>query len=194
MTGLQTLYKDMKIKNETYTIFDCQHNKIKLIMLFDISSQPFSLLLFKRRSSQNLLLDIQQGFMLNPSLSQEQYKTLLQILEIQNGATIFRTSVFFQELNSKIPCQTSAYEMDTEIRKIISCARNFEEKDKIFLYGYIDWDKIESNKRYTQANREKTRILYPPVYNTVKDKNISVRYTDDCQYEKNQYLDDLKAF
>lgn len=83
--------------------------------------------------------------------------------------------------------------MDTEIRKIISCARNFEEKDKIFLYGYIDWDKIESNKRYTQANREKTRILYPPVYNTVKDKNISVRYTDDCQYEKNQYLDDLKA-
>lgn len=96
MIGLQTLYKDMKSKNETYAIFDYQHNKIKLIILFDIKPQPFSLLLCKRYSSQSLLLDIKQGFILNPYLSPEQYKILLQMLEIQSGATKFLTSVFFK--------------------------------------------------------------------------------------------------
>lgn len=191
--GLQTLYKDMKSKNETYAIFDYKHNQIKLIILFDTKPQPFSLLLCKRYSSQSLLLDIKQGFMLNPFLSPEQYKILLQMLEIQSGATKFLTSVFFQELDSKIPSQTCDYEMDTELRKIISYAKNFEDKDKLFLYGYIDWDKTGSGKQYTQANRDKTKILYPSVYNAIKDKNISVRYTNDSKCEKNQVFSDLKA-
>lgn len=46
----------------------------------------------------------------------------------------------------------------------------------------IDWDKTNSGKRYTQANREKTRILRPDIYDKIKDKNISVKYTNDEKY------------
>jgi len=31
---------------------------------------------------------------------------------------------------------------------------------------------------YTKENREKTRLLYPEIYEKIKDKNISVFYTD----------------
>lgn len=34
--------------------------------------------------------------------------------------------------------------MDTELRKIISCAKNFEDKDKLFLYAILIGVKQEA--------------------------------------------------
>lgn len=65
MTGLETLYRNMKAKNETYTIFDYRHNKIQLVILFDTKTTPFSLLLIKKYSTKTLTLDIECGFNLN---------------------------------------------------------------------------------------------------------------------------------
>jgi len=42
-----------------------------------------------------------------------------------------------------------------------------------------DWDKYPKLcKNVSTKNREKTRLLYPDIYETIKDKNISVFYTD----------------
>lgn len=179
LNGLEILYKDMRGRGKDYAIFDYNHSiKIKLIILFDIKTNPFSLLLIKKHSTQTLLLDIQRGFMLDTLLPPEQYKCLLQILEIKPGITkSFSTKEFFQKLNSKIPTYIHSYILDDKTRIAISCSKNFEEKDKIFICGYIDWDEIKNGKTYTQANREKTRILYPDVYEKIKDKNISIKYT-----------------
>ncbi|WP_246058918.1 DUF6037 family protein [Campylobacter troglodytis] len=184
MTGLETLYKDMKAKNETYAIFDYRHNKIKLVILFDTKTTPFYLLLIKKHSTQTLLLDVEYGFNLSTFLGNK-YQLLLQILEIQSGKTNpFSPKVFFKELNDKIPTNIHHYEPDYETRKLISYAKNYEEKDKVFICGCMDWDKIKNGKTYTQANREKTKILYPNVYAKIKDKNINIKYTDNKKDEK----------
>lgn len=179
LSGLEVLYKDMRDKGKDYVIFDYSHSaKIKLIILFDIKTIPFSLLLIKKVYKQTLLLDIQRGFMLDTFLQSNQYNRLLQMLEIKPGIIkSFSTKEFFQELNSKIPTHTHNYILDDETRMAISHSKNFEEKDKILICGYIDWDEIKNGKTYTQANREKTRILYPDVYKKIKDKNISIKYT-----------------
>lgn len=183
MTGLETLYRNMKAKNETYTIFDYRHNKIQLVILFDTKTTPFSLLLIKKYSTKTLTLDIECGFNLNTFLG-DKYQLLLQILEIQGGETNpFKPTVFFQKLNTNIPTDTHHYKLDDETRKVISCAKNFGEKDKVLICGYIDWGKSKNSKTYTQANREKTKILHPDVYAKIKDKNISIKYTDKKEEE-----------
>lgn len=54
----------------------------------------------------------------------------------------------------------------------------------LFSIGYnrkvhFNWDKYpELGKHATKENREKTRLLYPEIYEKIKDKNISVFYTD----------------
>ena len=180
MTGLIALYKDIKSQNVTYAIFDYKHNRIQLAILFDIKTTPFSLLLVKKHSNQNLSFDVKKGFCIDLLLSSERYECLRRMLEIPSGSTNrFRPSEFFRELNAKIPSHIPQYKLDDSVRMAIAYSKNFEDKDKIFVRGLIDWDKIRNGKTYTRTNREKTRILYPNIYDKIKDKNISVSYTNN---------------
>lgn len=98
MTGLETLYGNMRNNNTNHTIFYYVHaNKVQLVVLFDIGTKPFSLFLIKKYSDkQSLSLTIERGFNLNILLPKNRYQLLLQMLEICGGITNrFSTKIFF---------------------------------------------------------------------------------------------------
>ncbi|EFB6939737.1 hypothetical protein HGL76_001757, partial [Campylobacter coli] len=185
MTGLENLYKDIKNKQMTYCIFNYTHNRIELEIMFDINPKPFKLLIIKKYSNKTLLLDILNGFKLDIFLSKEKYQILLDILDIKGGgATPFSTKKFFEELNSAIPSAIVQYDLNSNLRHIISQIKNFEDADLIYVKHLIDWNKINSGKHVSQKNRDKTEYLYPDIFKIIKDKNISVVYTNNKDSSK----------
>ena len=59
---------------------------------------------------------------------------------------------------------------------ILNRIYNFEESDKVEYDGLIDWSTSKCGRHHTLKNHEKTRILYPYIYERIKNKDISVRY------------------
>lgn len=194
LTGLKELYKDMKAKNLSYSIFDYKHNHIKLEILFDINTQPFKLLIIKQCSNLTLLLDIKTGFELDIFLTQEKYQILIEMLEIKSGKTNpFSTKKFFEELNNAIPLQAEKYQMNNNLRYIISQTNKLDEADLIYVKCLRDWSKTKSNKHVSEKNREKTKYLYPDIFEIIKDKNISVVYTGDEKYSHYTNIKDIEV-
>ena len=192
LTNLLPLYKDIKNKNLTYTIFNYNYNKIKLEVLFDITNTPFLILLIKPYSNLSLKLHITTGFIIDTFLDKNDYNKLREILEIPNGkGSKFCTNDFFEHFNSKIPHSAIYQKISHETRKLLSNACNCEDSNKIYLLSLTNWEN-KTKGHYTEKNREKVRLLYPEIYEAIKNKNISVNFTDNEKYSKNSKLSDLK--
>jgi Family of unknown function (DUF6037) len=145
--------------------------------LFDINSEPYKLIIVKKRSSLFIKVDVTYGFVINPILNRNDYNTLIEMLELtfQKGSP-FLTKEFFDELNSHIPSKITNIPVDKlVIARIYDC----EEKDKVYIKEIRDWSKYPHlNKSCSKENKEKTRLLYPDLYKEIKNKNISVFYTN----------------
>ncbi|HEF1622227.1 TPA: hypothetical protein R8T64_000118 [Campylobacter lari] len=194
MTGLENLYKDIKNKQVTYCIFNYTHNRVELEIMFDINPKPFKLLIIKKYSNKTLLLDILNGFKLDIFLSKEKYQILLDILDIKGADTTpFSTKKFFEELNSAIPHQVIQYNLNNNLRYIISQVNNFDEANLVYIKCLKDWSKNKNNRHVTEKNRKKTKYLYPDVFEIIKDKNISVVYTNNKDYSKYTSVEDIEV-
>lgn len=173
--NLHDLHVDILKHKKTYDVFDYNHNGIEFSVMFDVNCVPYKLIFIKKRSTQYLILDIITGYQINTYLG-EQLQVLKNMLELKNGKTKFSTNQFFDEFNQKIPHTIQNKKISkTTISRIYHC----EESEKIYICELRDWDKYpELGKHATKENREKTRLLYPDMYEEIKDKNISVFYTD----------------
>lgn len=177
LSNLKELYKDIKRNSRTYDVFDFTKNTIAFNILFDINTAPFKLIIFKKRSSEYIKVDVTHGFNVHPHLSKENYDKLMNMLELQyKKGNPFSTKVFFEELNQKIPLKVSRKSIGIQkLSYIYEC----EEADKIYIKEIRNWDNYPHlNKSCSHKNKEKTRLLYPEVYEQIKDKNISIFYTD----------------
>lgn len=174
--NLRDLHIDILKHKRTYDVFEYSHNKIQFSVMFDVDCIPFKLILIKKRSTQYLIIDVLTGYKINTYLG-EKLKVLKDMLELKDGRTKFSTNKFFEEFNRKIPdsLQEKAISKST-ISQIYQC----EESEKIYIKELRNWDNYpELGKHATKKNREKTRLLYPEIYDKIKDKNISVFYTDN---------------
>lgn len=173
--NLRDLHLDILKHNMTYDVFDYSHNGIEFNILFDVNCVPFKLIFIKKKSVEYLILDVMAGYKINTYLN-EKLKVLKSMLELKNGKTKFSTNQFFEEFNKKIPHTIQS----KKISKItISRVYHCEESDKVYIRELRNWDKYpELGKHATKENKEKTRLLYPEIYEEIKDKNISVFYTD----------------
>lgn len=173
--NLRDLHIDILKHNRTYDVFDYSHNGIQFSVMFDVDCIPFKLILVKKRSTQYLILDVMAGYQINTYLG-EKLQLLKDMLEVKNGKTKFSTNQFFEEFNKKIPHTIQNKKIS---KSTISRVYHCEESEKIYIRELRNWDKYpELGKHATKENREKTRLLYPEIYEKIKDKNISVFYTD----------------
>ncbi|MCM3654151.1 DUF6037 family protein [Metabacillus litoralis] len=176
LTNLKQLFKDIKKNGLTYDVFDFTKNNVSFNILFDINPKPYKLIILKKRSSLFIKLDVNYGFVINPHLSINDYKTLISMLELkfQTGSP-FSTKVFFEELNRNIPSEITKKVVE---KRTLSKIYNCEEEEKVYIKEIRDWSKYPHlNKSCSPENKEKTRLLYPELYEEIKDKNISVFYT-----------------
>lgn len=173
--NLYDLHSDILNNKRTYDVFDYSHNGIQFSVMFDVACIPFKLILVKKRSTQYLTLDVMSGYQINTYLG-EKLQVLKDMLELKNGKTKFSTNHFFEEFNKNIP---HAIQNKKISKSTISRVYHCEESEKIYIRDFRNWDQYpELKKHVTKENREKTRLLYPEIYEKIKDKNISVLYTD----------------
>ena len=160
----------------TFDVFDYTYNGIEFSVLFDIGSKPYFRIIFiKKRTELFLILDIKNGYYLDAFLG-DKLDILKRMLEIHGGRVEFSTNVFFSKFNEKIPSTISRKELKLiTISKIYKC----EESEKVYIKYLQPWDEYPwLKKNVSPENREKTRVLYPEIYENIKEKNVSVFYTD----------------
>lgn len=182
LTNLRRMYSLMKKANMTYSVFPFKRGKVEFDVFFDINAIPFRLGLIVKRANKDIWLNVEQGFRIDPILPRDEYRLLIKILEIQyDENNHFSIKSFFEEFNRKIPLELSPIEeyRDTVIHVAIK-DYSIEEAEKIYYLGTTDWDspanKGKGNR--TDKNLEKTRLLYPNIYEQIKDRNISISYTN----------------
>ena len=172
--NLCDLHLDILKHDKTYDVFDYTHNGIEFSVMFDVN-EPFKLTFIKKRSALYLILDVSTDYEINTYLG-DKLQILKDMLELKDGTTKFSTNKFFEEFNQRIPHAISNREIS---KSTLSRVYNCEESEKIYIKELRDWDKYPHlEKHATPENREKTRLLYPEIYENIKDKNISVFYTD----------------
>lgn len=125
----------------------------------------------------------------DPMLKTKDYETLISMLELKfQKGNPFSTKAFFEELNIKIPSKIQVIE-----KLIISKVYQCEEAEKVYIKDIRDWNKYPYiNKKCSKENKEKTRLLYPELYDFIKDKNISVFYTDNKKKDGGEWRNKIK--
>lgn len=177
LDGIIPLYKEIIKNKETYCVFPFTKNKIEFDVFFDIEKTPFRLGFLVIKSNFQLWLNVTRGFNISTVLDREDYKRLKDLLGLKyDPANPFSTTSFFEEFNKKIPAVIPV--INSEHRKqLILYSYSIEERDRLFYAGLYEWDKLGSDKKRSLENLEKTRLLLPELYNQIKDRNVSVRYS-----------------
>lgn len=176
LSNLKELYSNLKEQNETYYLFSFTKNNIRFEILFDIFQSTFQLHFLQKENNFSFCIIVEKGFIINEYINKETYKKLCEVLKLKfDKDNPFSTKFFFEEFNSKIPKYQTREKKEREILPFYQ--NNIEESEKLYYDGTIEWNKIKNGKGVTIKNLEKTRILYPELYNWCKRENISIRYT-----------------
>lgn len=184
LNGIIPLYKKLKSTNKTYGIFKYTKNKIDFDIFFDIGTNPFKIGFLVLNDDFQLWINIKNGFIINPFLAKNDLNKLVEILNLKyNPNNKFSTKKFFEEFNSKIP-KEFRFIKKQDLPRLINSTYDIEDSEKMYYNGIIDWDHINNSNNRQEKNLEKTRLLYPNLYERIKDKNISVRYSKVRNKEK----------
>lgn len=176
LSNLENIYRNIKAENETYYIFPFEKNGVKFEILFNIIETPFELHFLQKLSNFSFKVNVDKGFEINPNLDKVDYKNLCNALGLKYDANNkFSTYSFFQEFNNLIPNYKKRRIVEHELLQFYKS--NFEESDKIYYLSKKEWNKYEGEKNVSKANLEKTKILYPELYNYCKRENVSILYT-----------------
>lgn len=182
LTNLRTVCSQARRLNMTYCIFPFQKNKVKFDIYFDINKNPYQLGFIVKGTSLSIWFNIQRGFIIDCILPKAQYNLLCSILNLKatDNFTPFSTAAFFNEFNNSIPNQLLPLDLyrDTVLQVAIT-KYSVEEPDNLYYWGKTDWNLPHNKGKGTRSaqNLEKTRILYPEIYDIIKNKNISIKYT-----------------
>ena len=181
LTNLKYAYDHIKAENQTFCIFPFKKNNVEFDIYFDISKKFYSLGFMVKYSKSSIWFDITRDFQIDASLDSNLYYLLIKILNIKktDSSTPFSTLAFFDEFNKKIPLKFQPLSDYNDLIVRVAIEKNsIENPDKLCYLGQIDWDApINKGKgSRTDANLEKTRQLYPRLYELTKDRNISIRY------------------
>lgn len=184
LDGIIPLYRKLKSTNETYGVFKYTKNKVDFDIFFDIDCNPFKIGFLVLNSNFELWLNIKSGFIINIFLDKATLTKLIKVLNLKYDAdNKFSTKNFFEDFNSKIPNEFR-FITKQELLRLINSTYDIEEPEKIYYNGLLDWDKINNGRNRKEKNLEKTRLLYPKLYERIKNKNISVRYSTVKNEEK----------
>lgn len=195
LPNLKKLHWSMKKLDLLVDVFDFSYNEVDCSILFNPDYKTgFSLTFFKKKNAHVLKLPVQPGY--NLIIENENFHAFCRFFEIKREKGAFSIIDFFEYLNSKIP--TKSIPNTTDQRKIISSLIPIDDSEKIYFDHLINWEKAraknpELKKGRDPKNLEKTRLLYPEIYQEIKDFDISVAYSSEpALNEKLLILNELK--
>ena len=181
INGLKIFYNSMRKLNVTIGTFDHNYNNINSSVIFDTRDQTgWKLIFMKKIHGAILSFPIQKGYKFTIE-GNDAYKNLKSYFNIKGGKGEFKISEFIKHFDMQIP---QTYTLDDKKRKTILKYDKIDESDGIYPIGTLNWEEInikrlilgKKSKNRDPKNLDKTKNLYPRIYEATKDMNISIRY------------------
>lgn len=178
LNNLKPIYYQLREEKLTYCIFPFISNNVTFEIFFDIGKVPFRIGFLAHSSELQLWKDINRGFNISTILTDKEYKMLVEILQLKYDPTNhFSPFKFFDQFNLAIPASIPPIMNEKRIRTVLQTFHDIEEKEKVNYKGHKDWGRSKSIRHRTPENLEKTRLIYPELYERIKDRDISIMYT-----------------
>lgn len=161
-------------------VFDFRFNSIESKVIFRVDRTPYELVFVKKQVGEVLIITVIPGYRL--LFDKETQEHVRSFFETRPGQGFFFKGL--AELIAKTVPREAKPPLPAD-RKAICIATGAEEPGKVYFKNLINWDEVnakslsENKKHRTSANLEKTKILYPDLYEAIKDHDISVCYTAD---------------
>lgn len=182
---LRTFKKTMlKLKVEIGT-FEFQYNEILTDVIFDTrSSESWEIIFMKVGIGKTLTIPIKLGYKFTIDTSKK-YQEFISFFNIKNGKGKFSIKSFKDYFNENIPDE---YKLSDNAReKIIKYNRIDTGSEGIYPISLKNWElihaknnKLPKDKFHRRPeNLAKTKQLYPDLYEAIKDKDISVKYSTE---------------
>lgn len=191
---LKKIFEHQLIPNQEYTaIFDCSYNNIEFSILITTDEEDvISLYFIKIGTREELAFDIDNSFSINTYVD-DLYNKLIKYFNIQyNENQRFRPFELFLHIDRNAKFRPFNESLK---RYVTTKLYKLNKPDAIFYHSMVNWDKTNSQKHYSKENRDKVKKLLPQLFEHIKNKNISVRFTNqpkDTLSEEEQYLKDIK--
>lgn len=187
LNNLVPLYRNMVEQKLDRVKFPYRHNNLHFDVFFFIDGKPFELLFGALGANLCFRLRVEKGFVINPSLDSDTYKSLCKALNLKyDPANPFKISKFFMDFDDKIPPSVTINNK-AKYTDIAVHVRDVEEADKIYFCGWKN--NNEEKSHVTEDNLRKTKeFLGCQAYLICKEKNISSRWTDLEHKAKDFYL------
>lgn len=178
---LRELHRSMRKAGADVAAFDFVFEDVTSSVLFMTDVAPFRLVFYKRSSKERLEIEVVPGYMIR--LTQSREAEIRRYFEMPTGGW---QSMLFKRLADALRAQTPVEFVPPRAseRQLIAKARKVPEADKIYFCGLRVWPAInarngEKEWHRNPRNLEKVKLLDPQIYRDVKDRDISVCYTDD---------------
>lgn len=191
LSNLQSLRFDMKEKGWCVTGFPFIYKQEKYSVVLELLEKPYEkfytmLLTFHRSDGEEKPIYAHsnglnlKGFKLSDFFGSE-----------YRGGYEYFTEYFYARLNEQVPTHMPST-LNKEIKTL--CEDYLSQKDgddinKKYCYKAAHNGKVNGKQKYrTRYNSDKTKLLYPDIYNALgKDKTISFYYSSNPLDEKSKF-------
>lgn len=181
LVNLEILHNEMMSQQFPVATFNFSYKNTEFSCIFDTTTEPYSIIFFKNISGTKLSINVYKGYIVDDFIGdKKQFWDFWNYFNLEKKNGTFSLSDFYSYLNSQIPNFFDRREHHN--RATIAIVKDVEEMDKIYFKGFINWEKVRAEsgnetKGRTRRNLEKTKLLYPEIYEAIKDLDISVRYS-----------------
>jgi hypothetical protein len=179
LTNLRALHRNMINSGVTADVFPFDFNGKGFSCMFVTNVVPFRLYICSLGSNAFAIeVTVNNGYIINPKLEYEDYKLLVNYLELRSDSfTPFKTSFFFSHFNLHIPAKATQVPKSSEIIRTVSRHRNVEEADKIYFCGLRN---NPNGQKVSNANYEKTMLAFgKKTADAFRKENKSTRWSDN---------------
>lgn len=177
--NLKQYYENEMVPNASISqLFEFRFKGNRFTLLFTAEIENRILFFVKAGTQETFNLPIQNSFNIETYLSKEKLREFRKFFDIPysvNATHNFNPSEVIKTIDANIrPVQRAGMN-----RTEIASAYRVENPNAIYFDALYDWDALGNGKRYSVKNRAKVEKLIPKLFEQIKDRNITVRFTEN---------------
>ena len=183
ISELVQFYHSMKKLSVAIGTFEHEYNGVNSHVIFETRTCPFMLHFIEHRTGRTFSVPIEPGFVFSVPDSTSYYAMLDYFNIKRRGRGTFQIGGFITSFRRQIPPEYAITDAEREV------VNRYDPIDRtsegIYPVGVKNWAVINAKRaakgfsalgHRSQHNLEKTRELYPEIYQIIKTMDISICY------------------
>lgn len=177
--NLKQYYENEMVPNSSVSqLFEFRFEGNRFTLLFIAEVENRILFFVKAGTQETFNLPIQNNFNIDTYLSKEKLREFRMFFDIPyraNATHNFNPSEVIKTIDANIrPVHRAGMN-----RAEIAGAYRVENPNAIYFDALYDWDALGNGKHYSVKNRAKVEKLIPELFEQIKDRNITVKFTEN---------------